>query len=109
MNSVVDECQYFEIKSLNSHFSYKHKEFYIMNLNTRSIIHKRDNIEKFICELGMTFDVSLLSQTWLREDECVPVFETYHSVNLTRINKIGGGFSIKVKDNFSHSVINFPL
>ena len=93
------KCDYYDIKSLNQHFSKNNSSLNLIHLNIRSI---KSNLDEFLINLmkiNFDFHIIVLSETWMsaRSDwTFVPGYKAFHSI---RMGRQGGGVSILVRSD----------
>ena len=71
-----------------------------MQLNNRGLIGKQDSLKHLLSEFNVLPDIVLLCETWLKKDTAgkiiMPNYKCYHK---HRIDRLGGGVSILIKQN----------
>lgn len=87
----------------------------ILYLNTRSLIHKLNDVENLIENFPATTEIICISESWLESTHNkffnIKGYQSFHSnrVRNTNLNKkkgIGGGVSIFVKDTIRANIIH---
>lgn len=94
--SVYDETQFNDL-----FLTMPHNIFSTFHLNIRSLSNKYDTFLNYLSSLNHAFSVIALSETWLTE-ESKDFFKlpNYNSVHHVRQNRIGGGVSLFIHDDY---------
>ena len=76
--------------------------------NCGSLGSKFDDFENYISSLTFQFDIIALSETWLKADTNIALYQLndYNMYRLDRICRKGGGVAIYVKNTFKHRLLN---
>ena len=88
-------------------FSATTKGFSILNFNIRSAKNKIDHLKEVLKNTNVNFDIILLTETWLRDDDSISILSTLtdfvpYAVN--RKNRLGGGVAILVNKSINQFV-----
>ena len=103
-NSVVNNtCSYFNNVIYN-----KDSAPFLFHFNCGSLGSKFDDLENYISSLTFQFDVIALSETWLKADTNIVLYQLgdYYMYLLDRVCRNGGGVAIYVKNTFRHRLLN---
>ena len=77
------ECAYFETRALRESFSNNHSDLkVIINVNIRSFNKNGDELLVLLQQLGVNFEIIILTETWLNEELAwldIPGYVAYHS------------------------------
>ena len=73
-----------------------------------SLGSKFDDLENYISSLTSQFDVIALSETWLKADTNLALYQLndYYMYQLDRVSRKGGGVAIYVKNTLKHRLLN---
>ena len=96
-DGITDNCDYIDVTDVNG-LRHSDKDLLIMQLNIRGLMSKQDSLKHLLSEFNTLPDVVLLCETWLKKDTVSKAsmlcYKCYHK---HRIDKLGGGVSILVK------------
>ena len=95
------ECAYFETRAFRESFSNNQSDLKIINVNIRSFNKNGDELLVLLQQLGVNFEVIILTETWLNEELAwldIPGYVAYHS---KRVNRGGGGVTVLVRSNLN--------
>ena len=100
LNSV-HKSQYHDFTKFNTINSNSLKDLSLVHINIRSLYHEADHLLALQNQLVVKIDLICFTESWLKKN-------IKHLINITgyvgfhslRINRIGGGISMYVKDRF---------
>ena len=106
----IGKCDYYledkfkrEISNRLSDNSY----YSLFHLNIRSLMGKLDDLQQYLMEIGHTFSLIGISQTWLNNDnESLIDLPGYSFVNVNRKTKTGGGVGMFISSALNYRVRN---
>lgn len=104
--AAFNSSGYLTIQSLNTLVHHTRQKFPILHLNMRSIRNKHDDLLNLFSSLTFSFDVMLLTETWLTADENPPHFENYAYHGIVRPYGRRGGIAAYVKKPAKHEMIS---
>lgn len=93
------DCIYYDTQSYNDECIDDY-ELRVIHENIRSVHSNFDQFDVFLNSLVSTFDIIVLSETWLVSDDWFQV-SGYNSYHVIRPNRRGGGVSILVDANLT--------
>ena len=90
---VIDTCNY-----INNIIHKKDSAPFLFHFNCGSLGLKFDDLENYISSLTLQFDVISLSETWLKPDTNIALYQlnNYYMYRLDRVSRNGGGVAIYV-------------
>ena len=101
------KCNYVVEDSFNklcSEHSVMSDHFSIFHLNIRSMTKNLHNLLDYLNNLDMKFAIICMSETWLNDNNRdLHSLNSYTHISQCRLNRIGGGVSIFLKDTIAHS------
>lgn len=76
------------------------------HLNTRSAKNKSADLELFLHELDVPFDVIMLSETWYKSDSDVFKLPDYNTHSVNRPSRRGGGVAMLINKLVSYDLLS---
>ena len=110
LNDITIKCKYYNETEFNSSHRTKTtfmSQFSIIHINCRSLRKNFYNIQNYLKQLNIKFDVIAITETWLfsLEHDNFQI-EGYNSNFVSRDEKRGGGVCIYVNNKFKYKVID---
>ena len=101
--------QYYDNERFNTIFGVNDSsvnDFSVIHVNIRSLNANGNDLNVYLSLLNLKFDVVCLSETWVKEGECVDnFFPNHYCFYSSRCDRRGGGVAIFVNKKFECSVI----
>ena len=100
---VNNKCNYF-----NNIIYQKDSAPFLFHFNCGSLGSKFDDLENYISSLTFQFDIIALSETWLKADTNIALYQLsdFYMYRLDRVCRKGGGVAIYVKNTLKHRLLN---
>ena len=79
----------------------------LLHTNIRSLPRNGDELEKYLHNIDINFDLIGLTESWLTDDhsEVTYISPEYKMVNVYRTNKRGGGVTLLIKESLKYKAI----
>ena len=105
--SSTYKSDYYDIPKFNTIFSNNSKDLSLIHINIRSLFHKIDHLQALFDQLIVNFDVICFTESWLNDSNKNLVnMSGYLGFHSLRINRMGGGISMYVRDKFKIKIIH---
>ena len=100
-NSTSKECDYFTDSQFTDKFVGHNKDFSIIHFNARSLKKKFCNIEQYLQQLNVKFDIIAVSETWFDKNTNCDFYllNGYELFSVSRNSSRGGGVAIYVNNS----------
>ena len=106
LNSTY-KSDYYDITKFNTILSKNSKDLSLIHINIRSLFHKIDHLQALFDQLIVDFDIICFTESWLSDNNKDLVnMSGYLAFHSLRINRIGGGISMYVRDRFITNIIH---
>lgn len=102
--NVENQCIYYDLENFESFIS-KENSFNVLHINIRSVNKNFDEFVVNMKNVGTSFSVIILTETWLRSTHDwmeMPGYEAFHSV---REGRMGGGVTALVRSDLSAEIM----
>ena len=96
----MENCFYFSANDFRNRFRNIENEFIVFHQNIRSFSRNGEEFLLYLNSLDVSVGVIVLSETWFT-NETTQEIEGYNSFHITRNNRIGGGVSVYVRNDFN--------
>uniref|UniRef100_A0A8C7XUM2 Reverse transcriptase domain-containing protein n=1 Tax=Oryzias sinensis TaxID=183150 RepID=A0A8C7XUM2_9TELE len=105
-STVNMDCKYYSIDDFKNSVNPEEK-LSIIHFNSRSMYTNFEDIKDYLQNIGHSFDIITISETWFSHDKDADFeLENYELNYVNRVNKKGGGVAIYVEKNTKFTVID---
>ena len=104
-NEIKFNCKYFTEDQLRHSIS-KKDGLSIIHFNCRSLNANFTKIEDCLHDIGKTFDVIAISESWLDNNSTIPELQGYECCHQPRKNKKGGGVALYIHNHLNFKILN---
>ena len=104
-NNITLDCKYFTEDQLHHSIS-NNNGLSIIHFNSRSLNANFTKIEDCLHNIGHTFDVIAISESWLNDNNVIPELQGYECCHQSRKNKNGGGVALYINNHLNFQILN---
>ena len=104
-NDIKLNCKYYTESQLKHSISNKNG-LSIIHFNCRSLNANFTKIEDCLNEIGKTFDIIAISESWLNNNSIIPNLQGYECCHQPRISKKGGGVALFINNHLDFKILN---
>lgn len=104
LNNLSWDCQYYTENQFIKIIS-EIKGFSVIHFNSRSLRANFDKIKSYLTDLGKSFDIVAITETWTKPDSEY-YLDGYDFNCISRLDKQGGGVALFIKNTLKYNIID---
>lgn len=102
------KCWYYDSASLNqfaANILNNSRGLWFFHLNARSLRNEQDELEIYLHDLHIQFDILAFTETWITDKDDAVTLGGYTAESVYRKDRRGGGVSLYIRHNLCYSVL----